>query len=118
MVSRKLRSEVRRRRHWPIVGSALGGLTGALERRKMISHVWFVTLCANEISGDRRILDYMGVNTAGQTFASPLTPPRRGYALCNVVTCLLGMRIPAVPISSIILFCSEVAELFVFQETE
>ena len=46
-----------------IGGSTLRGLTGALERRKMISHVWFVTfVCLTRCSGGRGIYDYMGVN--------------------------------------------------------
>jgi len=50
---------------------ALGGLAGALQRRKMICHSWFVTFVSTaRYSGGVRITYYRGAFTDGQTYVS------------------------------------------------
>src|ERR1700683_3081005 len=88
-----------------IGGRTLRGLTGAFERRKMVSHIASLAFVSTaRYSGEYRIPYSTGLSlgwsTAWSSSGRPLTPnPARGTLYLMVVTCLLGMSIPASPVS-------------------
>jgi hypothetical protein len=84
-----------------IAGGSTFGLTGALQRRKMICHVWFVTfVCLESYSGRSETVIIREQLFAGQTDGSPLTGfSGEGTLNPMVVARPWGANIPLVPVS-------------------
>src|SRR5258708_27910544 len=88
-----------------IGGSAFRGLTGAFERRKMISHIaWLPFVCTARYSGEYRIRYSTGLSLDWSNAWAPGlnaidSHPGAGYALPNGSDLPSGMSIPAGPVS-------------------
>jgi hypothetical protein len=84
-----------------ITGGSTFGLTGALQRRKMICHVWFVTfVCLESYSGRSESMIIREQLFAGQTDGSPLTGfSGEGTLNSMVVARPWGANIPLIPVS-------------------